>query len=72
MKTREVLEIALIVILLFLLLPESGVYNGLNKGVYVGNCGVEVWGRPGIFCGNYWGRALGLAKAGPSNPSKCS
>jgi hypothetical protein len=53
MKTREVLEIALIVILLFLLLPESGVYNGLNKGVYVGNCGVEVWGRPGIFCGNY-------------------
>lgn len=28
-----------------------GTYNGLNKGVYVGPCGVEVYGSPGAFCG---------------------
>lgn len=26
------------------------VYNGLNKGVVVGNCGVEIVGEPGPFC----------------------
>jgi hypothetical protein len=29
------------------------VYNGLNKGVVVGNCGLEVVGHPGFFCGDY-------------------
>jgi hypothetical protein len=32
---------------------EIGFYNGLNKGVTVGNCGFEVVGEPGPFCGNY-------------------
>jgi hypothetical protein len=30
-----------------------GFYNGLNKGITVGNCGIEVVGEPGWFCGDY-------------------
>jgi hypothetical protein len=30
-----------------------GVYDGLNKGVTVGDCGLELVGEPGPFCGNY-------------------
>jgi hypothetical protein len=30
-----------------------GVYDGLNKGVTVGDCGVELVGEPGWFCGDY-------------------
>lgn len=33
--------------------PYFGIYNGLNKGIVVGNCGLEVWGHPGFFCGDY-------------------
>jgi hypothetical protein len=31
-----------------------GTYDGLNKGVFVGHCGLEVVGEPGFFC-NYEG-----------------
>jgi hypothetical protein len=30
----------------------AGVYDGLNKGVTVGDCGLELVGEPGPFCGN--------------------
>jgi hypothetical protein len=30
-----------------------GFYNGLNKGVTIGNCGIEIVGEPGWFCGDY-------------------
>jgi hypothetical protein len=28
-----------------------GFYNGLNKGVTIGSCGIEIVGEPGWFCG---------------------
>lgn len=27
-----------------------GAYDGQNKGVFVGDCGLEVVGEPGFFC----------------------
>lgn len=27
-----------------------GTYDGVNKGVYVGSCGVEIVGTPGPYC----------------------
>jgi hypothetical protein len=30
---------------------EVGYYNGVNKGVYVHRCGLEIVGQPGFFCG---------------------
>lgn len=29
---------------------KVGFYSGLNKGVYVFDCGVEIVGEPGFFC----------------------
>lgn len=29
------------------------IYNGVNKGITVVNCGVEIVGTPGFFCGDY-------------------
>ncbi len=31
----------------------TSVYNGTNKGITVGSCGIELIGHPGLFCGNY-------------------
>lgn len=36
--------------------PQVGTYGTpgvtLNGGVTFGDCGIEVWGEPGPFCGN--------------------
>lgn len=49
-----IIRTIILLIIAFLLLTHSvGVYNGLNKGIYILNCGLEVVGNPGFFCGNY-------------------
>lgn len=45
-----ILLIILVVILCWLSQDNFGVYNGLNKGVFFLNCGLEIVGEPGLFC----------------------
>lgn len=50
----------------------AGIYDGANKGVFVGNCGIEFVGEPGFFCSPSYesmGDLISASKASESIPS---
>jgi hypothetical protein len=53
MKIALTYVAALALMLVVALALQVHVYNGQNKGFTYGNCGIEVVGEPGHFCGDY-------------------
>lgn len=47
--TKRIL-VAIAVLAAFVVGHNTNVYNGTNKGITVGSCGIELIGHPGLFC----------------------
>lgn len=53
MNARRWSALAVSALLLALFVgTQVRVYDGLNKGVTIGDCGIEIVGDPGPFCGS--------------------